>query len=136
MVSCVVHHLIGIPCFLYCRCLRIICDNFQQFLEFQSNNVKEEPPPKKRKSSSKGTSVLARQSSSSSHDKNSERDCTYGHNNQKITGQPFEEAKSCLFSLKDSLESLYKKNLFPYNPTALLKRFVLSVLFIFRFIFL
>ena len=38
--------------------------------------------------------------------------------------QPFEEAKECLLLLRNSVESLHKKNLFPYNPKVLLKRWV------------
>lgn len=36
----------------------------------------------------------------------------------------FQEAKECLLSLKTSIESLHQKNLFPYNPKALLNRCV------------
>ncbi|KAF8406367.1 hypothetical protein HHK36_008454 [Tetracentron sinense] len=37
--------------------------------------------------------------------------------------QPFEKAKECMLSLKASVENLHQKNLFPYNPAALLKSF-------------
>lgn len=42
----------------------------------------------------------------------------------KAFRQTFENAKGCLFSLKESVENLHQKNLFPYNPSALLRRFV------------
>lgn len=42
----------------------------------------------------------------------------------KHTRGYFEEAKECLLSLKISIESLNRKNLFPYNPNALLNRCV------------
>lgn len=40
----------------------------------------------------------------------------------KHTREYFKEAKECLLSLKISIESLHRKNLFPYNPNALLNR--------------
>ncbi|XP_031374023.1 uncharacterized protein LOC116188676 [Punica granatum] len=93
----------GISCAQYLlRCLRIILDKFEAFLEFQVDDLTEEPSSKRRKPSMQGRNELV--------------------DNQKIRGQPFAEAKWCLLSLKDSLESLNQKNLFPYNPKALLKR--------------
>ena len=41
------------------------------------------------------------------------------------TGRPYSKAKQCLLSLLVSVESLHQKNLFPYNPKVLLKRYVL-----------
>lgn len=42
----------------------------------------------------------------------------------KAFRQTFENAEGCLMSLKESVENLHQKNLFPYNPSALLRRFV------------
>ncbi|KAJ3670118.1 hypothetical protein LUZ60_010442 [Juncus effusus] len=42
-------------------------------------------------------------------------------NKRQKSYQSFENAKGCLISLRNSLEDLDKKKLFPYNPKALLK---------------
>ena len=55
-----------------------------------------------------------------------EKDFEYAYENHQNKRQPFKEAKDCLISLKASVESLHQKNLFPYNPQVLLKRFVFS----------
>lgn len=57
-----------------------------------------------------------------SQEKEYKRDHRYG--SQHYITKPFEEAKECLLSLRNSVESLHKKNLFPYNPKVLLKRWV------------
>jgi hypothetical protein len=48
----------------------------------------------------------------------------HGYGSKHHITQPFEEAKECLLSLRNSVESLHKKNLFPYNPKVLLKWWV------------
>ena len=55
-----------------------------------------------------------------------EKDFEYAYENHQNKRPPFKEAKDCLISLKASVESLHRKNLFPYNPQVLLKRFVFS----------
>ncbi|XP_031400831.1 uncharacterized protein LOC116210864 isoform X2 [Punica granatum] len=113
----------GISCAQYLlRCLRMILDKFEAFLEFQVDDFTEEPSSKRRKPSMQGRNELADVSSLLPRVKHLDGDHVNGYKNQKIRGQPFEEAKRCLLSLKDSLESLNQKNLFPYNPKALLKR--------------
>lgn len=56
-----------------------------------------------------------------------EKECNAEHNcdriSYQIVGQPYYDAKECLLSLRASVESLHQKNLFPYNPKVLLKRF-------------
>lgn len=37
----------------------------------------------------------------------------------------FNNAKECLLSLKKTVEDLHRKNLFPYNPKPLLRRFAI-----------
>ncbi|XP_027770640.1 uncharacterized protein LOC107010310 isoform X3 [Solanum pennellii] len=56
----------------------------------------------------------------------SKRKKAYGcHNEDYVTQMsPFECARNCLFQLKASIESLHQKNLFPYNPIVLLRRYV------------
>ena len=45
------------------------------------------------------------------------------------------EATECLLSLKNSIDNLHRKNLFPYNPDALLNRYI-SIWLNNKFIFL
>ena len=47
----------------------------------------------------------------------------------KSKEQLFLSAKVCLLSLKQTLEDLHKKDLFPYNPKPLLKRSVTMMIF-------
>lgn len=49
---------------------------------------------------------------------------TIGSKHGRKVRLPFEDAKDCLLSLKSSIDSLHQKNLFPYNPGVLLRRFV------------
>lgn len=48
----------------------------------------------------------------------------FGSMPKAFSQRTFENAKGCLISLKESVENLHQKNLFPYNPSALLRRFV------------
>ncbi|KAK4262249.1 hypothetical protein QN277_027831 [Acacia crassicarpa] len=52
--------------------------------------------------------------------KNYEQDSEDGFNPPYTN--PWKHAKECLLSLKDSVENLHQKKLFPYNPEVLLKR--------------
>ncbi|KAL8200600.1 hypothetical protein R6Q57_011939 [Mikania cordata] len=77
------------------RCLRIICDKWDSFLKFSfRTEVERQSFPKRRKSENEGT-------------------CK----------QAFYKACDCLLLLKKSVESLHQKDLFPYNPQVLLRRF-------------
>lgn len=52
---------------------------------------------------------------------------TEGKNNSKhgrTKSLSVENAKGCLLCLKTSIDSLYRKNLFPYNPQVILRRSV------------
>lgn len=87
---------------------------------------------KKRKVSQNGLDSLVELSTSSIMDVDIpvslERKCmrknTYGNKEHGSRGQPFNEAKECLLSLKSSVENLHQKGLFPYNPKVLLRRSV------------
>ena len=57
-----------------------------------------------------------------------EKEYKRDHGSQHYITKPFEDAKECLLSLRNSVESLHKKNLFPYNPKVLLKRWVFITL--------
>ncbi|KAF3955631.1 hypothetical protein CMV_019164 [Castanea mollissima] len=120
----------GISCAEYLlRCLRIICDSWNLFVEFSFNGkVINQSSCKKRKVSFDGsnfgadvTPMLVKNNGIiTSQEKEYTRDHRYG--SQRYITEPFEEAKECLLSLRNSVESLHKKNLFPYNPKVLLKR--------------
>lgn len=53
-----------------------------------------------------------------------------GEKRKVIVRSSFEDAKECLFCLKTSIEDLHEKSLFPYNPSALLRRYVQNALII------
>lgn len=56
------------------------------------------------------------------HMKNSTEEGEYDFKHYDI--KPFNKASECLLSLNNSIVNLHQKNLFPYNPEALLKRYV------------
>ncbi|KAJ0726851.1 putative protein Line [Helianthus annuus] len=86
---------IGASCAEYLlRCLRIICDKWNSFLEFPFRAEGERQPfPKRRK-----------------------------FEDEKACEHAFNKAGECLLLLKKSVESLHQKDLFPYNPQVLLRR--------------
>ncbi|KAM7251904.1 hypothetical protein ACFE04_023787 [Oxalis oulophora] len=102
----------GISCGEYLlKCLRVICDSRQLFI------VEEEVTNHsliKRRKLKVCADLLSVNKAKSLHrlEEESVKDRRYG----EIKGLGFMEAKTCLLSLKHSLESLHKKNLFPYNP--------------------
>ncbi|KAF5451363.1 hypothetical protein F2P56_026476 [Juglans regia] len=120
----------GISCAEYLlRCLRMICDSWCLFVEFSLDGKGiNQSSYKKRKVTLGGSKFLANvtprlvqnNETCTSVEKECKRDDQYGH--KKYITQPFEEAKECLLSLRNSVESLHEKNLFPYNPKVLLKR--------------
>ncbi|GMY11667.1 Salicylic acid-binding protein 2 [Fagus crenata] len=122
----------GISCAEYLlRCLRIIFDSWCLFVEFSfDGKVINQSSCKKRKVSLDGSNfeayvtpmLVENNGIITSQEKEYNRGRRYGSKHH-IT-QPFEEAKECLLSLRNSVESLHKKNLFPYNPKVLLKRWV------------
>lgn len=86
------------------RCLRIICDKWNTFLEFTFHEeVGSQYYYKRRKVMKKELSLE-------------------NTKNEKTSKQPFDDARECLLSLKRSVESLHQKDLFPYNPKVLLRR--------------
>lgn len=79
------------------RCLRFVSQSWQSFAKFST-------------SESEITGV------SSKRRKLSDEDGAF------TSSKAFGDAKECLISLKNKLEELRRKNLFPYNPKALLRR--------------
>ncbi|PWA50358.1 hypothetical protein CTI12_AA296710 [Artemisia annua] len=97
------------------RCLRIICDNWNSFLGFPFRvEVGRESFHKQRKLQSDLDSASDEMPVSLQTDDNNKRNCK----------QPFYDARDCLLQLKKSVASLHQKDLFPYNPEVLLRRYV------------
>ncbi|XVF61898.1 hypothetical protein PTKIN_Ptkin08bG0171600 [Pterospermum kingtungense] len=115
----------GIGCVEYLlRCLRIVCDSWQTFTEFSVyGEVKNQSSSKRRKVSSESSNLNIEPSygSSKTIPSNLEKEFK-GAPEYRYGEQAYEQAKDCLLSLKKSVESLHKKDLFPYNPEVLLKR--------------
>ncbi|CAI0554246.1 unnamed protein product [Linum tenue] len=122
---------LGISCAEYLlRCLRITCSAWHLFIEFSvEGNAMDSLSRKKQKNLEDGPDFQADQSpgsptmdtSPSLNDKvKIDTDSSYKQN--KCRRLAFIEAKDCLLSLKVSIENLHRKNLFPYNPKALLQR--------------
>ncbi|KAJ9170765.1 hypothetical protein P3X46_018845 [Hevea brasiliensis] len=120
----------GITCAEYLlRCLRTVCNSWNLFITFSVHKkIVDQSSCKKRKIYSDGfnlqveaSSITIKDISSSLEDK-CKKDIECSHKHWKNTSQPFKKAKNCLLSLKDSVENLHRKNLFPYNPEVLLKR--------------
>lgn len=113
------------------RCLRIVCDSWRLFVEFSlDGKVISQSSCKKRKVSFDGSNfwvdvtpgpvknIGILTSLEKECDRDNELACKH-----YIT-QPFEGARECLLLLRNSVDSLHKKKLFPYNPEVLLKRWV------------
>ncbi|KAJ3706059.1 hypothetical protein LUZ61_009764 [Rhynchospora tenuis] len=93
----------GVLCARYLlRCLKFVSQSWQSFAEFSVPQLQETDPSNKRPKLS-----------------NEVRDAS-------TSSKAFGDAKECLISLKNTLDDLHKKNLFPYNPKALLRRYSYS----------
>lgn len=112
------------------RCLRKVSDSWNIFIEFSwSRKCRSRKRKKFSADDHNSMGELTLVSSCISGDNlppDSKRKKAYGcHNEDYVTQMsPFECARNCLFQLKASIESLYQKNLFPYNPLVLLRRYV------------
>lgn len=121
---------IGISCAEYLlRCLRMVHNSWNIFAAFSMDwKAVNQSCCKKRRllldvSDFQGElSSLPVQCISQSLGEEDEKDFEYAYENHQNKRPPFKEAKDCLISLKASVESLHRKNLFPYNPQVLLKR--------------
>ncbi|XP_068655623.1 uncharacterized protein [Aristolochia californica] len=108
---------IGILCVRYLlRCLRLVSESWATFVEFSNCGYGENQlSGKKRKLGSHGELELS--STSEKGIQSSMRMQT------ELTHEAFQNAKQCLLSLNQSVKNLHMKNLFPYNPAALLRSF-------------
>ncbi|XP_065874648.1 uncharacterized protein [Euphorbia lathyris] len=111
------------------RSLRVVCNSWSLFITFSVHEKLKNPSScKKRKLLLDGSNVQAEVSSVPSEQTLSpglekhEKDVERSWKHDESTRQMFKEAKNCLLSLKYSVENLHRKNLFPYNPEALLRR--------------
>ncbi|XP_031480352.1 uncharacterized protein LOC116250676 isoform X4 [Nymphaea colorata] len=128
LLDCLISKDSGVLCVRYLlRCLRIVVGSWDLFVKFVMPEfdtslslckkrkvcLDDNDSLKKAGSSTSGSNYLVRRPAKSK---------------AMITQLPaigaFESASKCLLCLKKSIESLHKKNLFPYNPTALLRSFV------------
>lgn len=123
--------LLKINVFCY-RCLRIVYDSWRLFVDFSVDEPHVYQSSKKRNVLSDGLSFQKEGYSSfennevlSLQEKESSGEYKHGCKQRLTTRWPYEEAKECLLSLKISVDSLHKKQLFPYNPKVLLKRYIL-----------
>ncbi|XP_009757340.1 uncharacterized protein [Nicotiana sylvestris] len=112
------------------RCLRKVCDSWNIFVEFSWSGKGRSRKRKKFSADDynyKGEiSAVPSFVSGVSLPLESKNQKAHGCCDEDYVTQisPFECARNCLFSLKASIESLHLKNLFPYNPQVLLRRYV------------
>ncbi|KAK2657368.1 hypothetical protein Ddye_010420 [Dipteronia dyeriana] len=108
------------------RCLRLVCEHFHLFIEFSMGEKARNQSTDKRRRIPDSSNFPGRVPSATSKKfiqslEDSDREYDYVH---CITrGSHYKGAKDCLLSLKTSVGNLCQKNLFLYNPEALLKRF-------------
>ncbi|KAL4180349.1 hypothetical protein AMTRI_Chr13g91670 [Amborella trichopoda] len=119
---------IGVLCLQYLlRCLRLVCNSWPIFKGFSMpNHEMNQLCCKRREVSVDGRDFVGKvlPLSSSVEGISATQPPRTGHKKRKgkTSGEStFENAEECLLSLKYALENLHKKNLFPYNPTALLR---------------
>ncbi|XP_021300896.1 uncharacterized protein LOC110429272 [Herrania umbratica] len=115
----------GISCAEYLlRCLRMVCDSWQIFTKFSVyGEVKNQSYCKRRKVLSESSNSQIEPSSGPAKFVPLYLENKFKSDLEYRTGeQPYQQAKDCLLSLKNSMENLHLKNLFPYNPEVLLKR--------------
>ncbi|KAE9597619.1 putative protein Line [Lupinus albus] len=122
----------GISCAKYLlRCLHLICNSWKLFVKFPLfGELLNQPSCKRSKISGNdcpefladGLPSEENNGSITLHIKDYKEDNEYGFEHYNIN--PFKKAAKCLLSLKNSVDNLHQKNLFPYNPEVLLKRYV------------
>ncbi|CAN1225219.1 hypothetical protein LINGRAPRIM_LOCUS961 [Linum grandiflorum] len=127
---------LGIKCAEYLlRCLRAICSSWHLFIEFSiEGKTTDDLSRKKRKIFSYDSDIQEEESSVLIKDVPLSREklrieSDYSFKPHETRKQQYVKAKNCLLSLKLSIEHLQRKNLFPYNPKALLKRCVIPPCF-------
>ncbi|KAK9164350.1 hypothetical protein Syun_005252 [Stephania yunnanensis] len=122
---------IGICCLQYLlRALRTVSNTWPLFVEFQVCRGETSSSSKKRKTSVNDLVYKERIEFSSSAENGAvpipivdgqSKTCYFGCEIDNQREMMFQNAKRCLLSLKQSIKDLNSKNLFPYNPAALLR---------------
>ncbi|KAM7510281.1 hypothetical protein LguiB_009156 [Lonicera macranthoides] len=119
------------------KCLRAIGDSWDLFMDFSlGGNTSNQSSLKKRKFVVDGVNfqgnLLSTCENSDEIPLLLEKECKSEHiyrdKHHSTSKLPFNKAVDCLLSLKNSLDNLHQKNLFPYNPEALLRRCVSTYL--------
>ncbi|CAA6657761.1 unnamed protein product [Spirodela intermedia] len=114
----------GIPCVQYLlRCLRLVCESWGAFSEFSMCHSEIVQVHPKRRKPSMETRDSSEPAASPTDDINGSGALESSRGTAK---RPYQDARGCLLSLKTSVEGLHQRGLFPYNPTALLRRYVES----------
>ncbi|XP_043711668.1 uncharacterized protein LOC122660427 isoform X2 [Telopea speciosissima] len=121
----------GVNCVQYLlRCFRMIFKSWHLFVEFSvCESEISQPSCKKRKiildsQDSNGKVDLLHGETPVALDRDRRRKHDVASKPYDEMPKSFKNAKDCLLSLKRSVKNLHQKNLFPYNPTALLRSFM------------
>ncbi|CAL9758153.1 unnamed protein product [Musa acuminata subsp. burmannicoides] len=105
------------------RCLRMVGTSWHIFLRFPICGSEQNQSSYKRRKISIDESLEALPSSIMMTKEHKVRKLlAVGNIDKSMT---FNNAKECLLSLKKTVEDLHRKNLFPYNPKPLLRRFAI-----------
>ncbi|KAK1268864.1 hypothetical protein QJS04_geneDACA006547 [Acorus gramineus] len=123
----------GLTCLQYLlRCLRLICNSWNTFVEFDKSGTEmSQPSLKKRKTNVNNQKcqgntqllLLKGLDNIMACPKRNKKSLKLGGMHKPGGYCAYQDAKKCLLSLKKTLEDLHRKNLFPYNPSALIKSF-------------
>ncbi|KAG6532000.1 uncharacterized protein LOC122055713 isoform X3 [Zingiber officinale] len=106
------------------RCLRVICTFWQTFMELSTFEGEKSQPRHKRRKIMYDKLESAPSSSTTKGLMPSEL-FSVSDADKSILQPNFENAKVCLLNLKKTVEDLHRKDLFPYNPEPLIRRFVM-----------
>ncbi|KAI3946023.1 hypothetical protein MKX01_024779 [Papaver californicum] len=126
----------GINCVKYLlRCLRTVSNSWHAFVEYPFHCVEMSQSTSKKpkvhnddafscgKIETPSLWIEARKYSGVM-DKQCRRNQNFvNRDDNQMRGTVYNDAKECLLSLERSIRSLHEKNLFPYNPTPLLRSF-------------
>ncbi|MQL95528.1 hypothetical protein Taro_028192 [Colocasia esculenta] len=127
----------GVPFVHYLlRCIRLVCKLWSFFVEFSMCSTEVgQPHFKRRKLRGNGqdsTEMLGHTFSTTDSTDDSRMLKTGDGKMNKLDSKQaspavaknlFQDAKGCLLSLKTSVEDLHRKNLFPYRPVPLIRRY-------------
>lgn len=124
--------------FSVCRCLRVIFQSWQIFVDYTiPKNLINESYHKRQRISTDEDNLRGEEQPSSSVSFVTDEYIPRKHKSRSLSNSvnlhPFGNAKECILLLKKTLEDLHRKDLFPYNPKPLLRRFAILMFYIFIF---